>query len=581
MERINVTVPKFPATELELARINVFLGANGTGKSQLLKEFKDKASFPDRNIVYVEGGRTISIPNSVALDRNNFNEHSTVKKSLTTYGGKRKNTLVERVKDALILLDRQGDEIGIRHSEAVVEWQKGGSLENCPERERAPLDLLFEQFHSIFPTIELGFQPESKNLHCKKNGSPAYAPNDLSDGEKQVLSILADILHLADNNSLIIVDEPELNLNASLALRLWETIESDLDGAMFIYATHNIGFAKRTNVDSLYVLGKNEEHISKINDITEIDDVTANALLGTIPAILSNSSVLVVEGQDDSFDFPFYQWLLDGIEIGIVPIQGSHDVKAVTSRAGVWDQIAVGIKLRGIIDRDYKPKGEITDFSGSNCLVLDYHEVESYFCHPDLIAILSTRLGVNELSVDDVKNMLLNEFSSSMLSIAVQRVVAQTSLRLGVSIEKQVLARISDEKKLKTILCQRAKEEIKKASLIDADNVMTLFQKEISNCKKALEEKDIETILVLLPAKNLIEKIAKKMGLNNKLLLLKAVKKHIRLEEFDHLSNLQTAVKGLFVTTGTMQKKRQEGLGIEQENIPSEVDLAVAEKLLT
>lgn len=570
-EKIKLKTAKFPDTELALGKVTVFLGANGTGKSMLMKDFKNNGDgyFSGRDIVYVEGGRTISIPSTVALDRNNYNSHKTVEQSRLTHSGMRKGTLAKRVTEALILLDKEGDELGIKHSDAVSKWQENGSVGECPKRPRPPLDLLFDQFHTIFPSIKLGFQAGSKNFFCKKNGGPEYSPNELSDGEKQVLSILADIAHTADINSLIIVDEPELNLNAGLACRLWETIEAELEGAIFIYATHDIGFATRPNVDGLYALGKEEDYIAEIGDISEIDEKELPSLLGNIPAILSYSSVLIVEGKDDSFDFPFYSWILTETETGIVPVESSNDVKAITKRASVWDKIALGIKLRGVIDRDYKSDANINNLTGDVCMPLRYHEAESYFCHPDLVHVLSSKLGISELSKSDVKNIILDEFSKSILEIATKRVETQTNIRLCVSIEKQVLARIDNKAKIEEVFCKKAEIEMEKASMIGPDKIKKILKKEFALCEKALSDEDIEKILELMPSKQLLEIIASKIGIKNKLDFLKAVKKHLRVSEFPHLLDLTNQLKALFEAEelDVVQEKRQERLKMQKEEI--------------
>lgn len=48
---------------VKFGRINVFLGANGTGKSQLLAEIKGKIgeALPDYKILNIEGGRALTM----------------------------------------------------------------------------------------------------------------------------------------------------------------------------------------------------------------------------------------------------------------------------------------------------------------------------------------------------------------------------------------------------------------------------------------------------------------------------------------------------------------------------------------
>jgi Fe-S cluster assembly ATPase SufC len=58
----------------DFQRVNVILGANGSGKSKLLTEIKDQASTltGGSKVVYIEGGRTIKIKDILQVDHTNF-----------------------------------------------------------------------------------------------------------------------------------------------------------------------------------------------------------------------------------------------------------------------------------------------------------------------------------------------------------------------------------------------------------------------------------------------------------------------------------------------------------------------------
>ena len=93
-------------------------------------------------------------------------------------------------------------------------------------------------------TSRLRSDPKTFEVSCQKDGK-SYPVADLSDGEKQVLAMLADLTSCAPPNAVFLVDEPELNLHPLLACRLWNVIESELPDAIFVYGTHCISFAMR------------------------------------------------------------------------------------------------------------------------------------------------------------------------------------------------------------------------------------------------------------------------------------------------------------------------------------------------
>jgi len=81
-----------------------------------------------------------------------------------------------------------------------------------------------------------------------------YFVGHMSDGEKQVFLLLADLAILQRGPTVFLIVEPELNLHPSLASTLWETIEQIHSESIFIYATHSLQFALRPAVDSVWCL---------------------------------------------------------------------------------------------------------------------------------------------------------------------------------------------------------------------------------------------------------------------------------------------------------------------------------------
>jgi energy-coupling factor transporter ATP-binding protein EcfA2 len=423
-QNYQLRISRLPDQDISLKRINIFLGTNGTGKSKLLQEIKTKSeNFGNKPVIYVEGGRTIKIIDTLQLDRNTFTPFAVTSSAKTTHKSKHADSLADRVRDALLLIDKLGQDVELNHSRAVVEWQKNGEQGLSPRREIRPLDRLFELFSEIFPSISLKYDADSKVLACVKGGVE-YPPSQLSDGEKQVFSLLADIVVLGEDGRLIIADEPELNLNPGLADRLWDLIEDELSESVFVYGTHSVGFAMRTNVEKIFVLSNENSNIAEVKNVTEIDHKELPALLGSIPAILASNRALAIEGRENSIDSIIYRWLLGTNDIEIVPVGGSTEVIAVTNKTGVWDALAPNVKISGIIDCDFKSEEQIASMSGSQIVILDYHEIESYLCHPKIVHQLANSIGTveNIPSEEEVKSKILEQFEKDLVQIAAKRV---------------------------------------------------------------------------------------------------------------------------------------------------------------
>ena len=553
MSKYQINIP-VSAKELvpfsaEFHRVNIILGGNGTGKSKLLNRLKTQInSFGEpRQLIYVEGGRAMIIPDSLQLSQTDFNQYKTYLETEKFYKSKRQSKISTRIKDALILLEQQEQEINNQFATEAYNWNLSGRKTPFPIKPQAPLEKLFEIFNEVFPSITLNFNTAAKTLRCIKNGIE-YAPSQLSDGEKQIFCLLTDIFMLAESKSLILVDEPELNLNPGLACRFWDIVENELPESIFIYATHCVSFAMRNHVQKIIVLGKNNANFTNIENISELDSNELRELLGAIPAILSSSAALAVEGKENSFDQSFYRWLLRNNDLEVIPIGGCTDVVSVATKTGIWEKIAPTVKIGGIIDCDYRSSEELINLEKQTTLVLDYHEVESYLCDPKLISEIGTALSVieNIPTEDEIKEFILESFTKQINIISAQRAFARANIRLAVSLDRSTLSSISSEEDLKSLVATEAAKEAQKAhETVGTEKTLAILNEELDRCKKALANKSIDEILYLMPGKELLNKLAPKVGCRSERNLANAVKKHINIQDYPKLVALKEKIENL------------------------------------
>ncbi|MCA6423920.1 MAG: ATP-binding protein [Flavobacterium sp.] len=553
MTKHNITIPgngkELAGFSGEFARINIILGGNGTGKSKLLNALKTQInSFGlARQLIYVEGGRAMTIPDSLQLSQVDFNNYKTYKQTELFYKKKRPQKISTRIKDALILLEQKEQEINNEFARNAHNWDMAGRTEPFPQKPQAPLEKLFEIFNEVFPSITLQFNTAQKALRCFKNGNE-YGPSQLSDGEKQIFCLLADIFMLAEPLSLILVDEPELNLNPGLACRFWDIIENELPEAVFIYATHCVSFSMRNHVEKIIVLGKNSNQLTSIENISELHSDELRELLGAIPAILSSSSALAVEGKENSFDQSFYRWLLNNNDLEVIPVGGCAEVNSVANKKGIWEKIAPAVKIGGVIDCDHRSEQELTNLSKGNISILEYHEVESYFCDPKLICEIGNALSVNDVipTEEEITNFILDDFLKQINIIAAQRTFSRANIRLAVSIEKSILCTITSEDELKDLVKKESQKESQKADeTIGETKTLQILSEELERCKKAHTSKDMEQILLLIPGKQLLHKLAPKAGCRSDRNFANAVKKHINVQHYPKLIALKENIEKL------------------------------------
>lgn len=550
-----------PEVNENFGRVTVLVGANGSGKSKLIEKLKQKKNdFGDpRPLAYVEGGRVINPPKSVALNRNNFNQFQNLEKAEQNHKNQKTSELSNRINQTLILLDRYGEKEKAKHSDLTQEWIDGGREGEPPSRSEPPLEKLFRMFQDIFPQIRLEIDDKSKQITCHKNGSK-YPPDQLSDGERQVLALLADIGILAEDNSLILVDEPELNLNSHLACRVWDYIEANLPDAVFVYSTHSLGFAMRRNIDQLLVLQGSKNPALPVTGFDEIPNEELRKFLGAVPAILAAPGALIVEGHEASVDLMFYNWVLNNEEYVIVPVGSCENVNAAVKRTGVWKALAPNMNLVGIIDRDYRSDSNIQELESGSSLVLDFHELESYLCDPKLLSNLTDKLGlIEDVPTENFFFQKIREFAEKKkLATAARRVFERASINLSVSLSKQVLSKCKSEEKLKTFIKTAASKEADKVEgRIGEQKVARMFKEELIKINKALDEQDLDKILKLFPGKELLNSIIGYTGCSKPSEVVRTASKHLEISDYKRLNSLRTKLDQLF-NDGSVQEKEDD-----------------------
>jgi ABC-type branched-subunit amino acid transport system ATPase component len=531
-----------PSVKAQFGRVTVVLGANGTGKSRLLQFLRDSGTAfgRERPRVYVEGGRAIILPDQLRF--HGGLEQATYKEVLKLHREKRSGRIMERLHYALWVLDRRGEEEKSRHSDAAELWFRGAQVEPYPSRPEPPLDRLFRVFAEALPMLSLEF--DRPDLYARK-GKARYPVSGMSDGEKQVLAILADIGILAEDNSVVMVDEPELNMHPNLAAQLWSAIEADRPNCIFIYATHSISFAMRESVDRAIVLSSSHGAL-ELEDPSVANSSEMRPFLGAIPAILRSSRAVLVEGEDASFDAQFYRWVLDLPSIEIVPLGDCHQVRAATMRTGVWNRLAMDLKIIGVVDRDFRSDEQLKAFTGGDCHVLGLHEAESYLCIPILLVEVATKLKlVDPLpTVDTIVDAIIACARGQLVRTAATRTLGRTNFAIGVSVPRQALA-ACDRSGAVSLLRRAADEEVRRAGkIIDADRLEGLFDEELATCERAIGARSVDDLLRLFPGKQMASQLARFVGCGDFQQLAAAVRGHLTPTEFAATTKLRELLRG-------------------------------------
>ena len=118
----------------------------------------------------------------------------------------------------------------------------------------------------------------------------------MSDGERAILYMPGQVL-VAEKNSVLIFDEPELHIHRAILSRLWDEAEAARPDCAFLVITHDLEFAA-SRAGKKFVVRRYQMpaqwEIEQIPDDTGFSEEVATLILG------SRKPILFVERTDSS-----------------------------------------------------------------------------------------------------------------------------------------------------------------------------------------------------------------------------------------------------------------------------------------
>ena len=123
---------------------------------------------------------------------------------------------------------------------------------------------VINEINGIFDILELdvklkGFSKDEKTLPIFENSAgEEFYINDLSSGEKQLFLRTLSIKMLEPNNSIILIDEPELSLHPKWQQRIIEVYKKIGENNQIIVATHSPHILGSVSNENIFILYRNE-----------------------------------------------------------------------------------------------------------------------------------------------------------------------------------------------------------------------------------------------------------------------------------------------------------------------------------
>jgi len=357
-----------------------------------------------------------------------------------------------------------------------------------------------------------------------------YNASEMSDGERVIFYLIAEIV-CAEENAIIIIDEPEMHIHKSLVKTLFDLIEIERPDCSIIYLTHDIDFAF-TRQNAIKVWAKSYEGNS-VWDYELLDEKMPIPEQLYLEVLGSRKPVIFLEGESSSIDYEIYEQVYN--EYTLKPLGGCEkviqSVKSFNEQQGFHH-----IFSRGIIDRDRRQYSDVIKLNAKSIWVLDVAEAENLFLIEGIVKAVASYMGKDA-------NAVFNEVKDNLIAFFNTQLEAQILLHYKEILRRQYLT-LSN---FSSTNIENVKAEIDATyNAIDKQLIFTNIKSEFET---VVANNDYEETLRLFNLKNALipnSKVCELVGIKNKENYIKLV--ITLLKKKDSLSNsIKAAIDNMII----------------------------------
>lgn len=507
--------------EIQVGELCFLLGANGAGKSTLMQNFATQNTGKVRKItahrqVWFNSNTIDLTPASREQSEININNQD---KQLQArwrddYAAQRSQVTI------FDLIDSENVE-----ARKIADAARSKDLNLV--QQLASVQAPMERMNDILKLSNLDIQitvDQGSKLLATRNGSEPYSIAELSDGERNAIIIIANIL-TAPQNTLILLDEPERHLHRAIVSPLISTLLSYRNDCTFVISTHDVSLPL-DQAKSSALLVRQYSHspkfwsVDQIEEVQTLDEEVAKAILG------SRKTVMFVEGIESSLDVQLYQIFFPKTSIRALGncVEVERTVTGLNSAENNhW------ISGVGIIDRDNRTDEECASLKDKGIICLSQYSVESIYYHPITIALMITRVA------------LIHGINISETQIAINNAIIQ-------SIEKHRdrLAALMTQRKAKELLASQAPDwkDIIKETISVNFSTNELLATEQRLIAEYICDKNIEKLISRYPIRETpaLELVSKELRFRSKKDYEQSVRKML-IESEDNRSKVMVLLK--------------------------------------
>lgn len=378
----------------------IFVGANGGGKTRLAVYLENALGL---NAHRISGHRALNLTPDVpkisekqarrGLQTGTTDESAQLAYRLSARWGS--NAVVSMLNDFSLLIQL----LFAEQSNIAMDYhvQSDPSAHNPAGKYKyTKLQLLNEIWCRLLPHRELHITGDDI-LVSVAGSAVKYKASEMSDGERAIFYMIGQVL-VAEENIVLIFDEPELHVHRSIMSKLWDELEAARPDCAFILITHDLEFAAARSAQKFVIQDYAPEPRWTMHVVPEssgFDEELTTLILG------SRRPVLFVEGDHTSLDMAIYRSCYP--EWTVLP-RGScteviHSVVSMRKNTEL-----TRITCSGIVDADDYQEDDRVELKRLGIEILPVSEIENLFLLPDVSSAIA---ATEHYKGDELSRVLL------------------------------------------------------------------------------------------------------------------------------------------------------------------------------
>ena len=392
----------------------------------------------------------------------------------------------------------------------------------------------------IFPEYRFANpnEPIPTNLFVELPSKEILPFNDLSSGEKEVFFILSFFIRHNVENTIIVIDEPDLHLHPELSRLLIRNMKSIRMGNQIWVATHNSEIIDEAGRDKVIYIAR-DAGTRKAKFVTGDKEqeiiLQLKNLFGFSGYIGVAKNLVFLEGDNASPDRKFYSTLFPGesSNFKLIPAKSSANLERLNAAILSIMSANIGwMQFYLIRDKDYLTSDMVDKYrshSSGKVFVLARHELENYLLDFDIISeVLVEIFNISKSSTEirsiahNVALKISSEVVRDMISFRLNLNLKPQDFSIGEVLKGQpyfeAVSGLHSIKAANNSLLNSLFTEA--SSKISASLSTLLAPSSIAQIVSACENEvklslDSDGWLTLFPGKELISGICKALGISN------------------------------------------------------------------